>query len=170
MPEPSHKRYFRRWTAGEDLAQLLRPENQCSTPWGSPDGGGCDKCREAGVVRYGCRSCLECGAAPDCPACQGRVTCVDVCPTCESSGEIDRHAREGVSAFPSLAGLYRYLAEREADGGDDCVVVELEGELTGDRDLDADAGAVLIRPTRVIGTHPFDREAFERKRTSSAST
>ena len=63
--------------------------------------------------------------------------------------------RDGVSVFPSFEGLYRYLAEREAETAG-YVILELEGELTGDVDLDADAGAVLIRPTRVIGALPFD--------------
>lgn len=74
---------------------------------------------------------------------------------------VDRDCRDGVSAFPSIEGLYRYLAERGADGDGDCVVLELEGELTGDRDLDADAGALLIRPTRVVATRPFDQDVFE---------
>ncbi len=154
MAASDARRYFHRWSAGEDPGELLRPENQHSTPWGEPDRGPCDKCGGEGTTRYSCRSCVE-RAAPDCPACGGRVEFVDVCPTCEGGGEIDRTQRDGVSVFPSLEGLYRYIAEREA-GADGCVVVELEGKLTGDRDLDADAGALLIRPTRVVATHPFD--------------
>lgn len=69
-----------------------------------------------------------------------------------------------VSVFPNLAGLYRYLAERDAGGDGDCVMLEFEGELTGDRDLDADAGALLIRPTRIVARHPFDHERFEARR------
>jgi hypothetical protein len=31
--------------------------------------------------------------------------------------------------------------------------VELEGELSPDRDLDADAGAILVFPRRILATH-----------------
>lgn len=54
--------------------------------------------------------------------------------------------------FPSVRGLYSYLEEREVDLGG-CVVIELEGELSEERDLDADAGALLVRPTRIIARH-----------------
>jgi hypothetical protein len=91
---------------------------------------------------------------PDCAACGGRVEFVDVCPACEGDGTIDRIERDGVSVFPSIEGLLRYIAERGATT-DGYRVVELEGELTRDRDLDADAGALLIRPTRVVTTHPM---------------
>jgi hypothetical protein len=64
-------------------------------------------------------------------------------------------ARNGVSVFPSLEGLERYLAERDIESNG-CGIVILEGELTGDVDLDADAGALLIQPTRVLGMCPLD--------------
>jgi hypothetical protein len=150
---PSH--YFRRWSASEDPEQLLESRNQWSTPWGESDHGACEKCAGSGTTRYRCASCLERGADSGCPACAGRVEFTDVCPSCEGDGVIDRTVRRGVSVFPTAEGLYRYLAERDADG-DDCIV-ELEGELTGDRDLDADAGALLIRPTGIVATHPFDQ-------------
>ena len=155
MDSPDGNCYFHRWPVDEDPSELLRPENQESTPWGAPDHGPCDKCRGAGETRYGCSSCLERGAAAGCPACAGRVEFVDVCPSCEGDGQIDRTRRDGVSVFPSIEGLVRYIEAREA-GSDGYVVVELEGELTGDRDLDADAGALLLRPTRVVATRPFD--------------
>jgi hypothetical protein len=148
--------YFRRWAIEEDPAELLVSENQVSTPWGQADHGPCDKCGGEGTTWYRCRSCMERGAQPDCPACEGRVEFVDVCPTCEGDGEITRTTREGVSVFPAIEGLYRYMAEREPDV-DQHVIVEVEGELTGDRDLDADAGALLVRPTRVVAVHPLDR-------------
>jgi hypothetical protein len=162
------RQYFRRWPRSEEPAQLLRPENQCSTPWGEPNHGPCDKCDGAGTVPYSCASCVERGAEPDCPACHGRVSYTATCPTCEGDGRISRHAREGVSVFSSIEGLYHYLAERGGNG-DDCVVLELEGELTDDIDLDADAGALLVRPTRIVRTHPFDDELFESKRGREAA-
>ncbi len=69
--------------------------------------------------------------------------------------------RDGVNVFPSIEGLYRFIDEREADG-DGCVVLELEGELTHDRDLDPDAGAVLVRPTKIVATHRFDGARLRR--------
>ncbi len=148
------QRYFRCWPRDRDPRALLRPDEQESTPWGEPEHGPCDKCEGAGTVQYRCRSCLDV-AAPECPACAGRTQFVDVCPTCEGDGQIDRTRRDGVSVFPSTDGLYHYIAERGA-GADGQELLELEGDLTGDRDLDADAGALLIRPTRVVGVHPFD--------------
>lgn len=153
MHAPERRRYFRRWSPDEDPGQLLDPENQQSTPWGEPEHGACEKCGGAGTARYECRSCAVRGPERDCPACEGRVDFIDVCPSCEGDGVIDRTKRDGVSAFPSIEGLLRYIEEREADI-DGCVVLELEGELTGDRDLDADAGALLIRPTKVVAEHP----------------
>jgi hypothetical protein len=150
----SSTHFFRRWSADEDPAELLKPDNQWSTPWGGPDHGPCDKCRGSGETRYRCASCLERGAEPSCPACGGRVEFTDVCPSCEGDGVIDRTKRRGISVFPSVEGLYRYMAERDADSED--LVVELDGELSGDRDLDADAGALLVLPTRVVATQPFD--------------
>jgi hypothetical protein len=147
--------YFRRWPLDVDPAELLRPDNQYSTPWGAPDRGPCDKCERTGTTRYTCRSCLERGAQDGCPACDGRVEFDDVCPACEGNGQIARTTRDGVSVFPSLEGLCRYIAERDAETAG-CIALELEGEPTGDLDLDADAGALLIRPTRVIAAHPFD--------------
>ena len=146
--------YFRRCPVDDDPRALLDPSNQISTPWGSADHGPCDKCDSSGRVRYRCRSCLELGARDDCPACGGRVEFEDVCPTCEGDGEIERTKRDGVSVFPSLEGLRRYLVERDVELSG-CEAVVLEGELTGDRDLDADAGALLIRPRRVLGICPL---------------
>jgi hypothetical protein len=148
--------YFRRWPVDEDPAVLLRPDHQYSTPWGAPDCGPCDKCRGTGRTEYLCRSCVERGADRSCPACHGNVRFTDTCPTCEGDGQIDRTTRDGVSVFPSFEGLCRYIAERDADTVG-CVAIELEGELTGDVDLDADAGALLIHPTRVVGALPFDQ-------------
>lgn len=68
-----------------------------------------------------------------------------------------------MSVFPAVEGLYRYIAERDA-ALPDCIV-ELEGELTGDRDLDADTGALLVRPTSVVALHPFDRARVRAPRT-----
>ena len=70
-------------------------------------------------------------------------------------GPCDKCAGDGSVRFPSRGGLYRYLAERDADVGDR-VLVELEGELSEDVDLDADAGALLVHPTRIVAVQPLD--------------
>jgi hypothetical protein len=146
---------FKSCPRDHDPRELLDPANQVSTPWGGHDHGPCDKCRGEGTIVHECLSCLAGGTDPECPACGGRVRYADRCPTCEGDGVIDRTRRDGVSAFPTIAGLLRYLAEdrREFDGH---VIVELEGELTGDVDLDAERGAILVRPTRVVGVHEID--------------
>src|SRR4051812_28101478 len=153
----ARRTYFHQFGADADPEVLLEPRNQVSTPWGGPDHGPCDKCGQSDRCRYRCLSCLEEGPRADCPACGGRVEFEDVCPTCEGSGEITRTKRSGVSAFPTLAGLYRYLAERGVDLGDG-VILELEGSLSEDRDLDADSGAVLIHPTAILARHKVDRD------------
>ena len=71
-----------------------------------------------------------------------------------------------MSVFPTVEGLHRYLAERDADlAGKE--VVELCGHLSGDVDLDADAGALLVRPERIVGTRPLRRDLLERFRAGS---
>ena len=72
-----------------------------------------------------------------------------------------RHtARMGVSVFPSLAGLYRYLVERRAEL-DGSVILELEGRLSQERDLDAEQGALLVHPTRIRARLPIDSRRVE---------
>jgi hypothetical protein len=146
----TERSYYRLWPDDENPEQLLDPSNQLSTPWGEPNHGPCDKCGGSGQTDHRCRSCVERGAEQDCPACQGRVEFRAVCPACEGDGVIDRTVRDGVSVFPTVEGLCAYVAERGRDP-DECAIIELVGELSPDTDLDADAGALLIRPTRVVG-------------------
>jgi hypothetical protein len=152
--------YFHQCEADKDPHRLLDPAEQVSTPWGSPDHGRCDKCGGAGTAPYECLSCVEQGSDPDCPACLGRVEFSDRCPTCAGTGEIIGHARAGISVFPSLAGLYRYLVERDFDF-EGKVIVELEGRLSDEPDLDGDSGALLVHPTEIVTVHPVDRERVE---------
>lgn len=161
--------YFHSCPVEADPQSLVDPEHQFTTPWGEPNHGPCDKCEGGGRVRYECKSCLEDGADADCPACEGRIHFEGLCPACEGDGTIDRTKRRGIAVFPSRAGLYRYLAERDADVGGR-VLVELEGDLGDDGDLDADAGALLLHPTRVVSVRRFDPELLEdvRRRVASA--
>jgi hypothetical protein len=161
--------YFHSCPAEADPESLLDPERQFTTPWGEPEHGPCDKCEGEGSVRYECKACLEDGADAECPACEGRVHFQGVCPACEGGGEINRTKRRGIAVFPSRAGLYRYLAERDADVADR-VLVELEGDLSEDGDLDADAGALLVHPRQIVAVGPFDLDLFEEVRARVAVT
>lgn len=147
--------FFRCHGAGEDPGELLDPDRQVSEPWGSPEHGPCDKCGSSGTTMYECFSCMEAGPDPDCPVCQGRVRFEQTCPACGGSGEIDDTERHGVAVFPNREGLYRYLAWKDADV-EDKVVVELAGSISDDRDLDADHGALLIFPDRVVSVEELD--------------
>ncbi|HVD86253.1 MAG TPA: hypothetical protein VNB59_02490 [Solirubrobacterales bacterium] len=149
--------FFHCHPAGDDPGELLDPDRQVSEPWGRPEHGPCDKCGGDGTAVYECFSCMEAGSDPGCPVCQGRVRFDQTCPTCLGSGEIDRTRRHGIAVFPSREGLYRYLAWKEAEL-DGRVVVELAGTLSDDCDLDADHGALLIFPDRVVSVEPLDPE------------
>jgi hypothetical protein len=150
--------FFRCHSEGEDPGVLLDPDKQVSEPWGEPEHGPCDKCEGNGTTVYECFSCMEAGADPDCPACQGRVRFEQTCPACEGSGEIDRHQRRGLAVFPYREGLYRYLAWKTDACVEGKVVVELAGELSEDLDLDADHGALLVFPERLVSVEPLDPE------------
>jgi len=147
--------YFHCCAAGSDPERLLDPERQFSEPWGSHDHGRCDKCGCAGITLYVCRSCLERGPCSDCPACQGRVRFRETCPACLGDGHIDHTRRAGIAVFPAREGLYRYLAEKNASV-EERAVVELEGRLSEERDIDADTGALLLMPERIVEVVPLD--------------
>jgi hypothetical protein len=156
MSESSHT-YFHCRSAGADPEWLLDPDRQFTEPWGSAEHGRCDKCGGAGTVLYKCRSCMETGGRADCPSCQGRVRFRETCPACLGSGQVEHTRRAGLAVFPTREGLYRYLAERNANV-EGKVVVELEGRPSEERDLDADAGALLVLPERIVSVVPLDVE------------
>jgi hypothetical protein len=147
--------YFHCCSADADLSRLLDPREQFTEPWGSDDHGRCDKCGTEGVVLYECRSCLERGSRPECRACEGRVRFRETCPACLGEGYINHTRRAGIAVFPAREGLYRYLAEKNASVAGK-VVVELEGRLSDERDLDADAGALLLLPEAIVEAVPLD--------------
>lgn len=152
----TRRSFFHCHSAAADPRRLLDPAEQYTEPWGSADHGRCDKCGTSGMALYECRSCLETGPHPECPACQGRVRFRDTCPACLGNGHIERTRRAGIAVFPARKGLYRYLAERNASL-EGKVIVELEGRLSDERDLDADAGALLLFPERIVEAVPLDR-------------
>ena len=151
-----NRTFFHCHPAGEDPGVLLDPDQHVSEPWGEAECGPCDKCGGSGTAAHECFSCMEAGADPGCPACQGRVRFEQTCPTCEGSGEIHRTERHGLAVFPSREGLYRYLAWKSDASVEGKVVVELEGKLSDDRDLDADHGALLVFPDRVVSVERLD--------------
>jgi hypothetical protein len=63
--------------------------------------------------------------------------------------------------FPDEEGLYRYMLERGADF-EGCVVVELEGSESEDEDFDADEGALLVIPTRIVDARPVDDDRLRK--------
>lgn len=137
--------------SSEDPSALLAEENQWTEPWGSSDDGApCDKCGGAGRTAHECWSCELGGASDSCPVCHGGVHWEAECPVCRGSGRVDGKPRCGVSVFPRVEGLYHYMEAKEADL-DDCVIVELEGDPSGDVDFDADLGAKLVIPTAIVG-------------------
>lgn len=142
-------------SADADLRRLLDPARQYTEPWGGEDHGHCDKCGGLGVADYECRSCLERGSRSECPACQGRVRFRETCPACLGDGHINHTRRAGIAVFPAREGLYRYLAEKGANV-EGRIVVELEGRLSDERELDADAGALLLLPERIVAAVPLD--------------
>ncbi len=152
--------YFRLHPADEDPERLLDPEHQQSEPWAGTIYGRCDKCDGAGETVHECESCQS-GADPNCPACGGEVRYAAECPACGGTGEIDDSSRDGVSVFPDEEGLYRYMARRDADL-EGSVVVELEGRRSQDEDFDADEGALLVHPTRIVDSRPVDMDAVRR--------
>lgn len=101
---------------------------------------------------------MEAGPDPGCLACGGRVRFQQICPTCDGSGEIHRTERRGVAVFPAREGLYRYLAWKNDATLEGKVVVEVAGELSEDRDLDADHGALLVFPRELLSVEPLDAE------------
>ncbi len=143
--------YFRLNSPDDPPERLLDPERQSSEPWGGTIYGRCDKCGGSGQTEY------------------EREGEVDECPACEGSGEIDDSARDGVSVFPDEDGLYRYMIKRDADLDDRCQLVELEGEKSDDEDFDADEGALLVHPRRIVATGSLDWDRIEELREELAA-
>ena len=160
---PASQTYFRLHPHDQDPKRLLDPDQQQSEPWSGTIHGRCDKCHGEGETEHECQSCAASGADPGCPACHGDVRYRGRCPTCGGSGEIDDSSRDGISVFPDENGLLRYMLERDADL-DRALVVELEGEPTEEEDFDADEGALLIRPTRLVRSSRVSSRQVDRAR------
>ena len=156
--------WFRLHPADADPEQLLDPAQQRSEPWAGTIYGRCDKCGGKGETLHECESCKVGPPRADCPVCSGEVRYRGECPACEGSGEVDDSERDGVSVFPEEDGLYRYMLKR--DGAlDGARLLVLEGDLAPDEDFDADEGAVLIRPRRILEVRDPDKRRIGELRT-----
>ena len=154
--------YFRVHPPDADPQQLLDPDEQVTEPWGGGDEGPCDKCHGAGRTQNECESCRA-GRRDSCPSCRGEVSYERECPACEGSGRIEDARRRGVSVFPDEDGLYRYMIKREGRLRGQRLVV-LEGRLSDDEDVDADEGALLVHPERIVQVRDVDAECVDRLR------
>ena len=70
--------------------------------------------------------------------------------------------------FRDEDGLYRYFIKREGRLRGQRLV-ELEGELSEDEDVDADEGELLVRPTRIVDVRDVDLDCVERLREQVAA-
>ena len=148
--------YFRLHPEHEDPDELLDPEKQVSKPWGSDEEGKpCEKCGGDGKATFRCYSCSQ-QADPRCESCHGEVEFVGECPTCKGTGKVVDTTRRGVSVFADPDGLYRYMLRRDGDM-EGSVIVELEGDESDDVDFDADEGALLVFPKKVVRTIDLDQ-------------
>lgn len=153
------KTYYRLHPADRDPQELLEPENQVSKPWGGVDKGRCDKCGGSGRTTFECASCSK-KADPRCESCHGEVEFEGECPSCKGTGEITDSERRGVSVFPDPDGLYRYMLRRHS-AMEDSQLVEVEGQESDDVDFDADEGALLVFPTKIVNAWDVDRGRIE---------
>lgn len=161
-------RFYRMSSTSEDPQRLLTPLGQWTEPWGASEHGEpCEKCERTGRVAHECWSCLLSGADADCPACAGAVRWRADCPVCRGSGRIDGRPRHGVSVFPRVRGLYRYMLAKGADL-DRCVILELEAQLADDVDFDADQGALLVLPSKVLASLRLERDVLDEVRRGAA--
>jgi hypothetical protein len=143
-----------------DPQRLLREDAQWTEPWGgSEDGSRCDKCRGSGRTGFECWSCLLTGRTSSCPACRGKMRWEAACPVCRGTGEVDGKPRRGVSVFPTIEGLYRYLLATEASPVG--MLVELDADPADEVDFDADQGAILVIPNTIERTRPIEPDALE---------
>jgi hypothetical protein len=96
----------------------------------------------------------------------GDVTCdPEPCPARCDGGQMRIESQAGVSVCRSIESLVQYFRYRAAYLGDDSVLVELEGEpVEDDQDVDADEGALLVRPTRIVRVIPLGASEWSEER------
>jgi len=134
--------YYRIHPAHEPVERLLSPERWESRAW---------------VGEYTRRCPADCD--------YGQVLHIDdhgdawreMCEVCRGDGEVE-DVRRGVSVCASIPVLAQYLADRE--WGRAAVVVELEGAMSDDADHEADEGADLIIPTRIVAVYSLEESGL----------
>jgi hypothetical protein len=136
--------YFRLHPEDEEPEGCLDPEKQVSEPWGGADLGPCDKCEAS-----------------------GRLESYGECPACKGTGQITETERRGVSVFRDADTLYGYMLRRGNDM-QDSQLLELEGRESDEPDWDADEGALLVFPTRIVRVVDIDRHRVDELRPSKA--
>ena len=84
----------------------------------------------------------------ECPDCRGHG-----CERCDWDGDIEEQPRRGVSACRTLAELAAYMEDAWGDVRG-TVVIELDGDVSGDDDFDGRHGALLVLPEQIISVTP----------------
>lgn len=130
--------FYRIQSAARPVAELLDETNWQSAAWFSSP------------VRD-CRGCVDCEPEPVCRREQHA--------TCGGTHEVE-DVRYGISCCRSVDDLVDYLAQTGADL-DDCVLVEMAGNISDDDDHDAELGAVLLLPTRICSVTPVGEELLD---------
>lgn len=136
--------YVRIQSGDRDPSELLDPARQTSSIWCGWADKQCPDCNGDG------HDFVWLDAADD------DMTMVR-CETCVGTGRVDDTTRPGVSACETLDALYSYFAGRAADL-EGAVVITMEADLAGEADWDEAEGAVLVRPTRIVGVEPVDMD------------
>ena len=69
--------------------------------------------------------------------------------------------RNGVSVCRSIEALAEYFAQVGIPFDETCMLVEVDGERSEDRDEDAELGALLVYPTEIISATPLPESFSE---------
>jgi hypothetical protein len=107
-----------------------------------------------------------------CPDCNGAGTSENPCDTCcdgwGQNGEVE-DIRYGVSTCYDLDDLVTYFDGRDCDHTDaeldELVLVTVEARMAEDDDHDAQDGATLVWPTRIVSVEPIPAELRDVLRT-----
>lgn len=134
--------YYRIQDANKNPQDLLNPSNWESTVWTGEVYKKCEACNGAGeiVLRN------EDGK----PKSDGYGDIeTEPCEICNGDREVKDNTRHGISCCESLQQLENYFETRSADLAN-VVVVAFEGRESDEEDWDADEGAVLVFPSKIV--------------------